>query len=220
MLKDLGIVTERFYDYYDQEYFSKRNLGRGLYFSKQQYGSDVTAPDVMRGFGAAGGGNIEESVGRYPVTEASKAAFLRLLGEERDYLPDMNREEKIALLRRISYTDFLQQHARMPKEVTDILRDGIRGFWGVGWDSLSALEGYRLGMPATAKLGIGELTNEPPGRDEPYIFHFPDGNAGVAGAGATAAAGGSAGHSMEDLVLPRLDYELLDRLASKKFASG
>ena len=118
MLKDLGIVTNRFYDYYDQEYFSKRNLGRGLYFSKQQYGSDVTAPDVMRGFGAEGGGNIEESVGRYPVAEASKAAFLRLLGEERDYLPDLSREEKIALLRRISYTDFLQQHAGMPKEVT------------------------------------------------------------------------------------------------------
>lgn len=216
MLKDLGIVTERFYDYYDQEYFSKRNLGRGLYFSKQQYGSDVTAPDVMRGFGAEGGGNIEESVGRYPVTEASKAAFLRLLGEERDYLPDMSRDEKIALLRRISYTDFLQQHAGMPKEVTDILRDGIRGFWGVGWDSLSALEGFRLGMPCTAQLGIGELTNEPPGRDEPYIFHFPDGNAGVARSLVRQLLPEALpGSTMEDLVLARLDYELLDRPTSK-----
>jgi spermidine dehydrogenase len=216
MLRNLGIVTDRFYDYYDQEYFSNRKLGRGLYFSEKQYGNDVTAPDVLRGFGVEGAGDIEESVGRYPIAEVSKAALIRLLGEEKNHLPDMSRDQKIALMRSMSYTDYLQQHAGMPKEVTDILRDGIRGFWGVGWDSLSALEGYRLGMPATAQLGIGELTNEPPGRDEPYIFHFPDGNAGVARAMVRHLLPQALpGSSMEDLVLSQLDYDLLDRPASK-----
>lgn len=216
MLTDLGIVTGRFYDYYDQEYFSKRGLGRGLYFSRQQYGSDVTAPDVIRGFGASGGGNTADSIARYPLGDASRSALLRLLEEEKDYLPGLDREQKIARMRSMSYTDFLQKHAGMPKEVTDLLRDGIRGFWGVGWDSLSALEGYRLGMPATEHLGIGELTNEPPGRDEPYIFHFPDGNAGVARAMVRQLLPEALpGKSMEDLVLSTLDYEMLDRPASK-----
>jgi spermidine dehydrogenase len=216
MLRDLGIITDRFYDYYDREYFSKRKLGRGLYFSKQQYGRDVTAPDVLRSFGAEGGGNIEESISRYPIAAACRASLAQLLGTEQDYLPGLGREQKIALLRRTSYTDYLQRYAGMPKVVTDILRDNIRGFWGVGWDSLSALEGYRLGMPGTAQLGIGELANEPPGRDEPYIFHFPDGNAGVARAMVRKLLPQAVpGNSMEDLVLAPLDYDMLDRQVAR-----
>lgn len=212
LLQDIGVVTGRFYDYYDQQYFARRKLGRGLYFSSGHYGRDVTAPDVMRGFGGGDGGDIKAAVGRYPIAAESQAAFARLLSDEKDYLADMNREEKIALMRRISYTDFLQRHAAVPKEVTDIFRDGIRGFWGVGWDSLSALEGYRLGMPGTGHLGIGELANEPPGRDEPYIFHFPDGNAGVARALVRQLLPDVLpGNTMEDLVLAQLDYASLDR---------
>ena len=71
-------------------------------------------------------------------------------------------------------------------------------------------------MPGTPELGIGELTNEPPGRDEPYIFHFPDGNAGVARSLVRQLLPEALpGSTMEDLVLSRLDYELLDRPASK-----
>ena len=33
------------------------------------------------------------------------------------------------------------------------MRDSILGLWGVGWDALSALEGYRAGMPGTRALG-------------------------------------------------------------------
>ncbi|MDH4048945.1 MAG: NAD(P)-binding protein [Gammaproteobacteria bacterium] len=216
LLKDVGIDTERFYDYYDQEYFSKRHLGRGLYFSKGEYGQDVTAPDAIRGFFAEGTDNIDQAVDLYPISAGSKYALKRLLSARSNYLSDLGRDERIALLRRISYTVFLREYAGIPKEVTDMFRDSIRGFWGVGWDSLSALEGYRLGMPGTLYLEIGELENEPPGRDEPYIFHFPDGNAGVARALVRQLIPRSLpGRSMEDLVLARADYDLLDRKSSK-----
>jgi spermidine dehydrogenase len=216
LLKDVGIVTERFYEYYDRQYFSSHKLGRGLYFSKNEYGKDVTAPDAVRGFFAEGTDNASQAIDLYPIAQESKAALLRLLSEEKNYLPDLDREQKIALLRRISYTAFLQDRAGIPQEVTDMLRDSIRGFWGVGWDSLSALEGYRLGMPGTSYLDIGELDNEPPGRDEPYIFHFPDGNAGVARSLVRQLLPQALpGSTMEDLVLSRLDYGLLDRRSSK-----
>jgi spermidine dehydrogenase len=216
LLRDVGIVTERFHDYYDSQYFSERKLGRGLWFSESRYGRNVTAPDVMRAFDDEATDDLAAAIDRYPISSQAKADLLRLLNDANDYLPDMNRDEKIALLRRSSYTNFLQQNAAMPAEVTDIFRDAIRGFWGVGWDSLSALEGYRLGMPGTGALDIGELQDEPPGRDEPYIFHFPDGNAGVARSLVRKLVPQALpGNTMEDLVLARLDYGLLDRKTSK-----
>jgi spermidine dehydrogenase len=67
-------------------------------------------------------------------------------------------------------------------------------------------------MPGTHGLGIGELENEPPGRDEPYIFHFPDGNAGVARSLVRKLIPKAVpGNTMEDLVLSRVDYGLLDQ---------
>jgi spermidine dehydrogenase len=216
LLRDVGIVTDRFYDYYDREYFSERNLGRGLWFSESQYGRNVTAPDVMRGFGGHVPTNISEIIETYPISAESRIAFFDLLESERDYLAGMNRDDKITYLRRTSYTDFLQQNAGTPKEVTDIFRDSIRGLWGVGWDSLSALEALRSGMPGTSNLDIGELDNEPPGRDEPYIFHFPDGNAGVARSLVRQLVPQAIpGSTMEDLVLARANYGLLDLPDSK-----
>ncbi|MEQ9562623.1 MAG: NAD(P)/FAD-dependent oxidoreductase, partial [Woeseiaceae bacterium] len=211
MLRDVGIVTERFYDYYDREYFSERNLGRGLWFSEKLYGRNVTAPDVMRGFGGDAPTNISKIIERYPIPADSRIAFFNLLDSKRDYLAGMSRDDKIAYLRSTSYTNFLQEKTGTPKEVSDIFRDSIRGLWGVGWDSLSALEAYRSGMPGTANLDIGDLENEPPGRDEPYIFHFPDGNAGVARALVRSLVPQALpGSTMEDLVLARADYALLD----------
>jgi spermidine dehydrogenase len=48
--------------------------------------------------------------------------------------------------------------------------------------------------------------------DEPYIFHFPDGNAGVARLLVRSLVPGSIpGGDMQDVVLARARYELLDR---------
>ncbi|MDZ7644365.1 MAG: hypothetical protein U5K76_09255 [Woeseiaceae bacterium] len=135
--------------------------------------------------------------------------------DERDLLAGMTREQKLDLLRTTSYSNFLRSHAGAPEDVVLLFRDVIRGFWGVGWDAMSALEAYRSGMPATWHLGIGELENEPPGRDQPYIFHFPDGNAGIARALVRQLLPEAVpGRTMEDLVTARVDYERLDEAGS------
>ena len=215
LLKDVGIDTQRFYEYFDRDFFEAHELRRGMYFSQEAYGADRVATNVLRGFDGSKTEDIDAAIAAYPLPELARRSLLGLMTNAADLLPEHGRDEKIELLRRTSYCDFLREYAGMPEEVVLLLRDSIKGYWGIGWDALSALEGYRRGMPGTTGLGIGELEGEPPGRDEPYIFHFPDGNAGVARSLVRQLIPDAVpGHTMEDIVAARVDYERLDREGS------
>ena len=212
LLEDISIHTERFYNYFDRDFFKAHGLENGIWFSKEAYGEARLLRSVLRGFDGAAPDDVASLIDSYPLPAASRQAFLSLMKNDSDLLPSLSRGEKLALLRSTSYSDFLRRHAGVPEDVTEVMRDSIKGLWGVGWDALSALEGYRSGMPGTRTLGIGELQDEPPGRDEPYIFHFPDGNAGVARSLVRQLIPEAVpGKTMEDLVTARVDYGLLDR---------
>ena len=150
LLQDIAIHTERFYDYFDQDYYSRRGLGRAIYFSRDAYGADSVHPDVTWFFGGTEPHrDIPGTVSRYPLSDASRADLMRLLIEDVDHLKGMGRQEKVEALRVLSYTDFLERRAGVTGEVATLLPDTTKGFWGVGWDAISALEAFRLGMPGT-----------------------------------------------------------------------
>ena len=211
LLKDVAIETDRFYDYFDRDYFKSRKLRRGLYFSRDQYGKDYVSDNIL-------GTEIEDNeqeiidiINAYPIAETSKAALFKLLSATENYLLGMgSKEDKINLLRRTSYSDFLRKYANIQEEVVQLYRDMSRGLWGIGWDALSALDAYKSEMPGTRHLNL-ELINDSYERDEPYIFHFPDGNAGFARSIVRKLIPSSIpGTTMEDLVQARVDYDGLD----------
>jgi len=216
LLKDVGIETQRFYKYFDRGYFKKRNLDSAIWFSQEAYGKDVLAQSALRDYlSTPDSATVAAAVETYPISNESKKALLDLLQNDRDYLADLGRAEKIELLRETSYRDYLLKHIGATQEIADLLNDTTRGYWGVGWDALSALEGYRLRNPGTAKLGIGKIEGDPPGRSEPYIFHFPDGNSGIARSIVRQLLPNAApGNTMEDLVTTRMNYSLLDQESS------
>jgi len=212
LLKDVAIETERFYDYYDRSYFDDRNLRSAIYFSAEHYRADSVHPNHTEDSRGTDAAELRRAIDAYPLSRESRDSLISLHLDERDYLDGRSRDEKIALLRRISYTDFLRDHAGVTEDVRVILRDVVKGYWGMGYDALSALEGFRLDMPGTYHLGIGGLENEPARREEPYIFHFPDGNAGIARSIVRQLVPDAVpGSTMEDLVLARIEYDLLDR---------
>jgi len=213
LIKDIGIDVEQFYDFYDREYTQRKGLRPAIYFSREKYGNDLTLPNVMRGFyGDPDQAAIDQALASYPISSESKASFAALLNSEEDYFAGKSQDQKIELLRSISYTDFLRDHVGATEEVITIVRDSINGYWGFGLDALSALEGWRMGQPGMSGLGLGSDSDNFLDREEPYIFHFPDGNAGVARALVRALIPGAlGGDTMEDLTLGKVDYSVLDR---------
>ncbi len=211
LLKDIGIMTDRFYDYFDQDFHSRHELGRGVHFAKAVYGEDRTLPGFNT-WGSPGDALSPEDFRDYPISPAAREALYSLLTTRRNYLKDIPREERPEWLRQRSYRDYLLQTVGVPEDVYYLFRDGVRGWWGVGWDAVSSLDAARMEMPGTRHLDLPELSRSAPERDEPYIFHFPDGNAGVARAILRKIMPGVIpGSTMEDLVLARADYERLDR---------
>jgi spermidine dehydrogenase len=213
LLKDLGIFTERFYDYYDQDYFSRRGLGRSVYFSADKYGRDVTAPDILGVFrGTQDRETLDETIASYPLSPESRSALKRMLTENKDYLAGKSKTEKIELLKSISVSDYLRDYVNLPEELVATMRDDVRGYWGVGWDAISAYTGAYLEHVGTRNLGLDDDLWADEKEDEPYIFHFPDGNASVARLLVRKLLPQAVpGNSMEDVVTSVVDYSLLDR---------
>jgi spermidine dehydrogenase len=213
LIRDIGIDPNRFYEYFDQDYSRRKDLWPAIYFSREAYGEDLTLPNVMGDFrGGADPATYQDALARYPLSEESKVSLMALLQSDEDYLAGMSRKDKIELMRSISYIDFLRDHVGVTEEVATIMRDRINGYWGFGLDALSALEGWRLEQPGTYNLGLGDEKDSVFSSDEPYIFHFPDGNAGVARALVRSLVPGAlAGDSMEDLTTGMVDYSVLDQ---------
>ena len=210
LLARVGIDVQRFYDYYDQGFEARHGLRRGIYFSAEHYGRDLALPNVFRGYFGDQPRDVAGVVARYPLSDSERAALVTLLTAERDPLAALSPAAKVDRLKRTSYSDFLRQVHGLPEPVIEIIRDMPRGLWGVGWDGLSALEAVRMGMPGIGPVdeSLADVTGY---GEEPYIFHFPDGNAGVARAIVRQLLPDAVpGSTMEDLVTAMVDYGRLD----------
>jgi len=204
LLADIGIDVQRFYDYYDQELYASLNLSKAIVYDEETYGETKVA---------VGYGDIpwEDFVAQTPMTDAAKADLVRIFTEEKDYLPDLSRDEKYELLSNISYYDFLKDYAKVDQQVLEMYRRWGMSFWCVGIDEIPAIQvqGYDDGggMPGLRHTmpRVGHRGNEP------YIFHFPDGNASVARLLVRALLPDTVpGNTMEDVVSAKIDYPLLD----------
>ena len=220
LLKDIGVITERFYDYYDQDFFGARNLKRGLYFSNDLYGKDHVVENLLRAHLDKNDNDLIDILSKFPLANESKKALINLLKSKKNYLQDEpSLAKRIALMRATSYSDFLRKFVEVPEEVVLLYRDSHRGLWGVGWDALSTLEAYKANMPGTRYLDLEVKSANPHNmydREEPYIFHFPDGNAGVARALVNKLIPDSMSvDTMEAQVKAKVDYNALDLKSSK-----
>ena len=167
LLSELGIDPASFKRYERPERI--RGLTLGVFFDREHFLSDK----VVAGSGAR---PWPAFFAEAPLTAAVRADLTRLHTARIDYLPALDPAQKAAALKRISYQDFLLQHA-------GLLPASLPFFLGLGWnyrnhkrvDTCPAYNAWRAGSPGFAGMQIAAE----PMVDADY-FHFPDGNATIA----------------------------------------
>ena len=204
LLRDIGIEVEKFYEAYDQKLYSSMGLAKGIMFDKQTYGKQK----LVVGYNKI---PWEEFAAQTPMNAQAKIDLIRLCTEERDYLPGMSEEQKKETLGKISYYDFLKNYAKVDQQVIEMFRRWGMSKWCVGIEEIPAtrMASYDAGIPGLDHTLISSDNSE----KEPYIFHFPDGNATVARLIVRSMIPEAVpGTTMEDVVTARVDYSLLDKV--------
>ena len=204
LLVELGIDIQRFYKDYDQTLYAK--LQTACFYDREVFGEDRLVPGM---------GTLpwKEFLANSPLPEVARRDIERVYTEKVDYLHGLSKAEKYERLAKMSYADFLTQVCQVHPEVLPFFQKYPHDLFAVGIEAVSALGCYHNGddygaisYPGFDGLGLDQAPEE-----EPYIFHFPDGNASIARLLVRSLIPGTVpGNTMEDVVTSRANYGLLD----------
>ena len=211
LLRDLGVELSRFDSAFDRGFYSSLGLSRGVFFDRETFGRDtLVAGDALLSRGVDADPQLANFIAAVPIADASKRQLSSLYDPARDPLPGKSTAEKAKILKTTSYRDYLIKICGCSDEVANCFQGRPLGFFGLGCDAVSAFDLRSFGYPGFAGLKLPAEGH--PEWNEPYIYHFPDGNASLARLLVRALIPDAApGHTMDDIVLTGFDYGALDR---------
>jgi len=218
LLADLGVDIRRFETAFDRTLYPGLGLSRGVFFTREAFGADrlvtgdplrMVADDIPAD--RMNARSIEAFIADCPLDAGQKARLLALYRDRRDVLAGNSRSRKEALLASMSYRDFIQKRWGLDDTAANTFQGRSLDFFAIGIDGLPARDAMDTGYPGFQGLGLAKSAEGQAEMDEPYIHHFPDGNASLARLLVRRLIPEAApGSNMDDIVTARFDYAQLD----------
>lgn len=211
LFNDIGIDLERFKTAYDTNFFKRNNLGSVTYFNKEVFGEDKIVkhpycnyPNYVEGL-LGGKLSHEEAAAQAPLSEIGKKQLFNVLNGG-IHLIDVPKEELNNYTNTTSYFDYLKNTLKVDDlGVLRMARHSGLDWGSTGTDLMSIAEAKGCGALGFKPVKVYDENN-------PYIHHFPDGNATVARALVKKMIPDIAkGNNAEELVLSKFKYDELDK---------
>ncbi|OMQ21728.1 NAD(P)/FAD-dependent oxidoreductase [Serratia oryzae] len=220
LLQKLGVSIDNLEKAFDKTFYPDLNLSRGVYFDRKNFGVDkvvsgdpgrVVADDIPRD--RLNGRSYEAFIGDFPLPESDRQALIALHTVNKDYLPGMSQEEKVDWLDKHSYSQFLREKVGLSEMAIRYFQQATNDFQAVGIDATSCSDARICDLPGLNGMNLPPLDEESQADlDDPYVFHFPDGNASLARLMVRHLIPAVApGNDMNDIVMAQFDYSQLDR---------
>ena len=211
LLKDIGVDLERFKTAYDFDFFKRNNLGAVTYFNKKIFGEDKVVkhpycnyPNYVKGL-LPGKLSHEEAAQQAPLSEKGKEQLLRVLkgGLHAIKVP---RGELRKYFRSHSYYDYLKDTLGVDDPgVLRMARHSALDWASSGTDVMSIGRAKGAGAMGFAPVAVYD-------EDNPYIHHFPDGNATVTRLLVKKMIPNvGPGNNAEEIILSKFNYAELDK---------
>lgn len=211
LFTDIGVDIDRFETAYDREFFKKNNLGAVTYFNKESFGEDKVVqhpycnyPNYVEGL-QPGKLSHAEAAQQAPLSKEGKEQLLRVLngGLHQIQVPEAELDNYI---QSHSYFDYLRDTLGVNDPgILKMARNSALDWASLGTDLMSIATAKATGAMGFAPVAVYD-------EDHPYIYHFPDGNAGVARALVKKMIPDvGPGNNAEELVLSKFDYSELDK---------
>lgn len=213
LLTDLGVDYKKLGSYFDQDLYDKKwQLKRGIFFNQNTFGQNA----VIKGMPIANTPEAKAIIEQFPLPDADKQALIELYTAPQDYLKGKSRRQKQSYAESTSYYDFLKDQVKLPEKALAFLTNLSMDYWGHPINAISleeAISGHFGETDADIYAGVSKL-GLPIEKEEkePYIYHFPDGNASITRLVVRKLIPSIAsGNTMEDIVTAKFDYEQLDK---------
>ena len=211
LLEAIGVDVDRFKTAYDIGFFKRHDLGAVTFFNEAVFGEDKVVqhpycnyPNYVEGLLGAKLSNAEAAQ-QAPLSDKGKEQLLRVLNGGLHTLKVPEGELR-AYIRTHSYFDYLKDTLGVDDPgVLRMARHSGLDWASTGTELMSIATAKRCGALGFAPVAVYD-------EDNPYIHHFPDGNAGIARALVKKLIPGVArGRNAEALVLAKFNYAELDK---------
>lgn len=218
LLRELGVETKRFESVFHHTLYPDLGLSRGLLFKREAFGTDklvtgdptrMVADDIPPG--RLNARPVQSFIAGFPLDASARERLIALYTQRRDFWPQASVMEKIERLSSMSYRAFLTDYWGLTAQAARTFQMRPHDFFAVGIDLLPAFEAASTGYPGFQGLGLPSHDSHIAKVEDPYIYHFPDGNASLARLLVRKLVPGVApGTTMDDIVLAPFDYTRLD----------